>query len=81
MNITKEVDVGMLSLLKLTGNFANNMTAELGQIWGPRTISDCQLIYLISGKATLTLGLNLITINAGECVFFGSKSPHKLVSF
>lgn len=76
---TREIDLGAFSLLKPTVNFANEMTVDPGTTWGPRTISDCQLIYLVSGMLTLTIGGKLMTINTGECVFFGSNSPHKLV--
>ncbi|MBS4217549.1 AraC family transcriptional regulator [Bacillus sp. FJAT-49711] len=80
MKTYKEENVGLLSTLKPTVNFANKMAAKGGQIWGPRTISDCQLIFVISGKATLTLGESTFLLNAGECVFYGENSPHKLVS-
>lgn len=76
----RAVDVGMFSLLRPTVNFANKMTAGLGQTWGPRFITDCQLIYVVSGVATLTLGLEIISLHAGECVFYGANSPHKLVA-
>ncbi|KKI89838.1 hypothetical protein WQ54_22055 [Bacillus sp. SA1-12] len=79
--ITKEkIEIGKLSMLKPTVNFANKMTAEPGQVWGPRTIPDCQLIYVISGKAELMLGTNVYHLNPGECVFYGGESPHKLIS-
>ncbi|MBS4194257.1 AraC family transcriptional regulator [Lederbergia citri] len=74
------VNVGLLSSLKPTVNFANKMTAEAGQVWGPRTISDCQLIFVESGKATLSIGDSIFSIGAGECVFYGANTPHKLVS-
>ncbi|MCJ8006466.1 AraC family transcriptional regulator [Lederbergia wuyishanensis] len=80
MDTNNEVNVGVLSTLKPKVNFANKMTAKPGQSWGPRTISDCQIIFVESGTATLTLGANSYSINAGECVFYGANSPHKLVS-
>ncbi|MEK3890532.1 AraC family transcriptional regulator [Bacillus sp. FSL K6-3431] len=76
----KIIDVGMFSLLRPTINFANKMTAGSDQAWGPRTIADCQLVYIVSGVATLTLGKDVIILHAGECVFYGSNSPHRLVA-
>ncbi|OAS87810.1 MULTISPECIES: AraC family transcriptional regulator [Metabacillus] len=75
----EKIKIGMLSMLKPTVNFANKMTADPGQVWGPRTIPDCQLIYIVSGKATVTLGPNVFQLNPGECLFYGNN-PHKLVS-
>ncbi|MBS4199273.1 helix-turn-helix transcriptional regulator [Bacillus sp. FJAT-49732] len=80
METNEEVNVGFLTTLKPTVNFANKMSAKEGQSWGPRTISDCQLIFVESGKATLTLGEKTYSLNAGECVFYGTDSSHKLVS-
>ncbi len=74
------VHVGRLSQIRPTVNFANRMTASPGQEWGPRTIPDCQLLYVISGKATLLLGPVKYALNAGDCVFYGAESPHLLVS-
>jgi len=76
----EEYVVGRLTDLKPTVNFANKMTAEPGQIWGPRTIPDYQLIYIVSGKATLTLGSQRFELAPGECVFYGINSPHKIVA-
>jgi len=79
--VTDEIiKIGKLSRLKPTVNFANKMSAEPGQVWGPRTIPDCQLIYIISGNGTLILGGNVFQLNPGECVFYGMNSPHRLVS-
>lgn len=56
------------------------MTASSGQEWGPRIIPDSQLIYVMSGQAILYLGPERFTLGSGDCVFYGPKSPHKLVS-
>jgi len=80
METNEVVNVGLLSILKPTVNFANKMTAKAGQVWGPRTIADCQLIFVESGKATLTFGDSIFPIGAGECVFYGANTPHKLIS-
>jgi len=74
------VHVGPFAQLKPTVNFANRMTAFPGQYWGPRTIPDCQLLYVISGHATLTLDARQIELSPGECVFYGENSPHWIVS-
>lgn len=75
-----DVHVGRLSHLKPTVNFANRLTTFPGQEWGPRTIPDCQLLYVISGKAVLYLGLQEMKLTPGDCVFYGANSPHRIVS-
>ncbi|PZE19520.1 helix-turn-helix domain-containing protein [Paenibacillus xerothermodurans] len=74
------VHLGPLALLRPAVNFANRMTAAPGQEWGPRTIPDSQLIYVISGQAALTLGNEQFQLQSQDCVFYGSDSPHRLVS-
>lgn len=74
------VQVGLLSKLRPTVNFANQMAAFPGQEWGPRIIPDCQLLHVLSGKAKLSLGLRQYNLAAGDYVFYGSDSPHHLVS-
>jgi AraC-like DNA-binding protein len=61
-------------------NFANRLKTKRGQSWGPRTISDCQLIFVISGQADVTIGPQAYRISSGECVFYGADSPHRIVS-
>jgi AraC family transcriptional activator of mtrCDE len=78
--IDRKVRVGLLSQIKPTVNFANRMTASPGQDWGPRTIPDCQLVYIISGHAKLILGPQTYLLSAGDCVFYGIDSPHWLIS-
>ncbi|GAB2565023.1 AraC family transcriptional regulator [Gracilibacillus alcaliphilus] len=77
---TQVHDVGKLSQLHLKVNFANSMTAALGQAWGPRTIPDNQLIYVRSGKAKLILGSNTYQLEAEDCVFYGPNCPHQLIA-
>src|SRR5690348_17533993 len=77
---SRQVHCGPLSQLRPTVNIANLTTAEPGQEWGPRVIPDCQFIYIISGEAVLKLGSNEYRAAAGDCVFFGSDSPHIFTS-
>jgi len=75
METNEEVNVGFLSTLKPTVNFANKMATERGQSWGPRTISDCQLIFVVSGKAILTLGEKNNFIKCrGMCILRSQQS-------
>ncbi|MFD0960162.1 AraC family transcriptional regulator [Paenibacillus chungangensis] len=74
------VHVGNLSTIRPTVNFANRSVSLPGQQWGPRTIPDSQLLYVVSGSAVLTLGNQQIHLAAGDCVFYGSNSPHKIIS-
>ncbi|WP_248926213.1 helix-turn-helix transcriptional regulator [Paenibacillus hamazuiensis] len=74
------VHVGPLSALRPTVNFANRMSTSPRQEWGPRIIPDCQLLYVISGQAELALGPERFLLTAGDCVFYGSGSPHRLMS-
>lgn len=76
----EQVHVGSLAQLRPVVNFANRMSTAPGQAWGPRTIPDCQLIYVISGQAELALGPERMQLGAGDCVFYGAASPHRLVS-
>lgn len=69
-----------LSQLKPVVNFANRLKSYEGQSWGPRTIADCQLIYVISGQAEVMIGPQYYRISSGECIFYGSDSPHSILS-
>jgi AraC-like DNA-binding protein/quercetin dioxygenase-like cupin family protein len=72
--------VAKLSHMKPVVNFANRLVTQPGQTWGPRTIPDCQLIFVISGRATIILGPHTYRISSGECVFYGTDSPHQITS-
>lgn len=74
------VHVGRLSQLRPRVNFANYLATEPGQSWGPRVIPDSQLVLLLSGRAALHLGGKVYELQAGDGVFYGSDSPHLLVS-
>ncbi|MFH5182685.1 helix-turn-helix domain-containing protein [Paenibacillus sp. TAB 01] len=69
-----------LSRLRPVVNFANRLKSYEGQSWGPRTISDCQLVYVISGQAEVTIGPQHYRISSGECLFYGADSPHSILS-
>ncbi|GGH75894.1 AraC-like DNA-binding protein/quercetin dioxygenase-like cupin family protein [Pullulanibacillus pueri] len=74
------VRIGPLFNLHPTVNFANQMVTFPGQEWGPRTIPDCQLLYVISGKAELYLGSQQFHLSSGDTIFYGPNSPHHLIS-
>ncbi|MFB5192611.1 AraC family transcriptional regulator [Alicyclobacillus fastidiosus] len=74
------IPVGRLCQLTPTVNFANRMQTVPGQTWGPRIIPDCQLLYVVTGSAVLHLGCDTLFLSAGDCVFYGSANPHKIVS-
>lgn len=78
--VQQRIDIGSISKLQPTVNFANRMDALPGQEWGPRTISDFQLLYILSGEATVTLGNQKYTLSTGNCIFYGNNSPHWIVS-
>jgi AraC-like DNA-binding protein len=72
------MNVGSILSLTPTINFAHRNRADAHVSWGPRTIPDCQLFYVIEGEAELVLHPTRLRIKAGECVFFGADSPHHL---
>lgn len=72
--------VGLFSQLRPRVNFANYMITEPGQSWGPRLIPDSQLVFLLSGRASLVLGGETHDLGAGQGVFYGADSPHILIS-
>ncbi|MDF2959582.1 MAG: AraC family transcriptional regulator [Paenibacillus sp.] len=72
--------IAKLSEIRPVVNFANRLIARPGQNWGPRTIPDCQFIFVISGQATIKLGPQTYRISSGECVFYGANSPHQIIS-
>lgn len=74
------VHLGMLSSFNPMVHFANKLDASPGQTWGPRTISDFQLLYVLSGNGTIQLGNETIHLHTGECVFYGMESPHMLIA-
>ncbi|WP_054026280.1 helix-turn-helix domain-containing protein [Bacillus sp. FJAT-28004] len=70
--------IGTLFGLTPTVNFASRSYSEPGDSWGPRVIPDSQFFCVISGEALLQLGPDRYPILPGECVFYGSKTPHVL---
>ncbi|MFD0712679.1 helix-turn-helix domain-containing protein [Paenibacillus sp. GCM10027626] len=72
--------MGNLNDFTPTVNFANRLIAQPGNRWGPRTIPDCQLVYVVSGELQLQLGRQQFVIRAGECAYYGPGSPHILMT-
>ena len=77
---SRTTDVGMLGSIRPTVNFANYFTAPPGMQWGPRTIPDCQLIYIVSGSASFEMAGKRLELSPGHCIFYGSDSPHRLAA-
>ncbi|MFD2610955.1 AraC family transcriptional regulator [Paenibacillus gansuensis] len=73
------MDLGSLYELAPAVNFASRSQAQAGSIWGPRTIPDYQLFYVITGKALVKIGSREYTISSGECAYYGPGAPHQLV--
>lgn len=72
--------LGPMSLLLPAVNYANIHRIPEGIVYGPRTIPDHQLVYVISGRMDLLIGSDAYAILPGECVHFGSDTPHKLIA-
>ncbi|PCJ60958.1 MAG: hypothetical protein COA79_07825 [Planctomycetota bacterium] len=66
-----------------TVRIANYHSCTVGQIWGPRKISDLQFIYLVKGSLTFyTNNSDAIKINQGQviCIFPGEKHSLEFTS-
>lgn len=72
--------VGDLATIRPAVNFANRHTAAPGQTWGPRTIPDWQLVYVLNGQAELELGGASYRLQAHDCAYYGPDDVHRLVS-
>lgn len=79
-NNLNTIHIGSLSRIKPTVNFANHSLSAPGTVWGPRMIPDCQLLYLISGHACIALGPQEFELGPGDCVFYGTNTPHIIIS-
>jgi AraC-like DNA-binding protein len=72
--------LGPMGLLLPAVNYANIQNVKAGTVYGPRTIPDYQLVYVISGRMDLLIGSDVYAILPGECAFLGSDTPHKLTA-
>ncbi|MDF2646835.1 MAG: AraC family transcriptional regulator [Paenibacillus sp.] len=71
--------LGPIALLLPTVNYANvEREVSAGFVFGPRTIPDCQLVYVVSGRMDLWIGANMYSLLPGECAYYGSGTPHML---
>ena len=61
-------------------HFAERAVAEPGFVWGPRTIPDCQLLYVLHGRLQVELGAELHRVPPGTCIFYGENSPHRITA-
>ncbi|THF83317.1 helix-turn-helix domain-containing protein [Cohnella fermenti] len=59
-------------------HFAERAVPEPGFVWGHRVIPDCQLLYVLFGRAELALGPKRYSLSPGDCAFYGSGSPHRI---
>jgi AraC-like DNA-binding protein len=72
------MSIGKLDDLMPTVNFASRATTQVAMDWGVRVIPDCQLVYVVSGQAELTVGQSRYIVRGGECVYYGPECPHRL---
>ncbi|MDR6550303.1 AraC family transcriptional regulator [Paenibacillus qinlingensis] len=70
--------LGPMSLLLPAVNYANIQNAAAGTAYGPRTIPDYQIVYVISGRMNLFIGSEEYEILPGDCAFWGADTLHKL---
>ncbi|MCC3376738.1 AraC family transcriptional regulator [Cohnella sp. REN36] len=66
--------IGSLEAIAPTVNFASRASAPAGTDFGVRFIPDCQLFYVVSGRAELRLSGQTYPIQSGECVYYGPSS-------
>lgn len=59
-------------------NFASTDAADVGEQWGPRSIPDYQLFYVVRGTAELTIGGEVIRLLPGEAGLYGPSHSHLL---
>ncbi|MFC5404753.1 helix-turn-helix domain-containing protein [Cohnella soli] len=71
------VHLGALSGLMPRVNYAER-SFKTGFAWGPRTIPDCQLLYVAGGAIEVALGPESFVLEPGHCAYYGSDSPHRL---
>lgn len=72
--------LGALGDLRPRVNLSARVQAQPGHTWGPRTVSDSQLIFVLSGKLWVRLGSKEFTARRGHCIFYGPDSPHWIVA-
>ncbi|OAS17664.1 AraC family transcriptional regulator [Paenibacillus oryzisoli] len=70
--------LGPMGLLLPAVNYANIQNVPARIVYGPRTIPDYQLVYVVSGRMDLFIGSDEYVILPGECVYLGADTPHKL---
>ncbi len=69
-----------LAAIRPAVNFANAHATVPGQTWGPRTIPDWQLVYVLEGEAELELGGGRYRLRAHDCAYYGPGDAHRLIS-
>ncbi len=78
MEATMGVRTIDLASIRPIVHFAERAVQERIFVWGPRVIPDCQLLFVLFGRAELTLGPHRYSLSPGDCVFYGSDSPHRI---
>jgi AraC-like DNA-binding protein len=63
-----------------TVNFASRASTEYESVWGPRLIPDFQFVYIVSGRAVLSIGNERLQAEAGQFLFYGPDVPHRLIA-
>jgi AraC family transcriptional activator of mtrCDE len=73
-------EVGRLEAVRPVVNFANRMSTFPGQTWGPRTIPDWQLVYVLEGRAQLQIGGESYLLHPHDCAYYGPGDVHRLTA-
>lgn len=69
---------GLLSALAPTVNFAARSIEPARTDFGVRIIPDCQIFYVIQGKAELRYGAHHYVLLSGDAVYYSGDMPHHL---
>jgi AraC-like DNA-binding protein len=67
------LNIGTLDSLLPAVNFASRATEKPGTSWGIRIIPDCQIFYVLSGRAELRVGRRKYDVRAGDCAYYGPE--------
>ncbi|MDG0813424.1 AraC family transcriptional regulator [Cohnella rhizosphaerae] len=78
MQATEGVRPIELASIRPIVHFAERAAYERIFVWGPRVNPDCQLLFVLFGRAELTLGPHRYSLSPGSCAFYGSGSPHRI---
>lgn len=72
--------LGDLVGLQPTVNYAEHLNQVNLASWGPRTIPDYQILFVIEGKVELRIGTRRLVLQAGDSCLYGPHSPHQITT-